>query len=138
MKKLISLLIALAIFTIGCIPATMANFVMPEMEMSKSMQHETMGASSNCCDTMSSGCSESSHECCLSPFQDTSVTWNSFYQNEEKKLKWKTLDSSVLALVQESLEYNYIDKLNSPPKWNELEEDDNFYITLTGIVKNNC
>lgn len=137
MKKLISLFIALATFAIGCMPTAMASFVMPEMEMSKSMQHETM-SSSDCCDTMSSDCTESSHECCFSPFKDGAVTWNIISQNEDKKFKWKVLDINVLALVQESLEYNYNEKLTSPPKWNDWEKEGNLYITLTGIIKSNC
>ncbi|MCP4485641.1 MAG: hypothetical protein GY823_13965 [Flavobacteriaceae bacterium] len=65
-------MIALATFAIGCMPTAMASFVMPEMEMNKSMQHGVIN-SSDCCDTMSSDCTESSHECCFSPFKDATI-----------------------------------------------------------------
>lgn len=140
MKKLISLFIALATFAIGCMPTAMAGFMVDEVKMSDNMnmQHESMMTSEDCCDSMSSGCDETSHECCLSPFNDSNITWNVLSQKEDKKIKFKTFWVDILAIINNSLEYNYIERLNSPPEIWDLENQENLYTSLTWIVKSNC
>lgn len=146
MKRIISILTVIVMFAISCMTTTMASFSVPElkvevknsMEMDIWMQHESMN-NSDCCDVMTWDCEESAHECCYSPFKDSSiVSWTSNNQNDNKKLKVKVSNIDILALVQESLEYNYNEKLTSPPDWIIWKTDNNIFVELTWIIKNNC
>lgn len=140
MKKLISLFIALATFAIGCMSTAMASFMVHEMKMSNSMgmQHESMMSWEDCCDSMSSWCDDTLHECCLSPFKDSQITWNIVSQKEDKKNKFKAFWVDIFAIIHNSFEYNYIEKLNSPPGDWDWENQKNFYISLIWIIKSNC
>lgn len=126
------------IFAIGCISATMADFSVPKVEMDKKMNHEMM-IISDCCESMNSGCNESEHECCISPFKDGwNISWNTHTKKQDKKLKLKVINIDILAIIQEWLKSNYLEKLTSPPKENNKEIKCNTYITLIWIIKNNC
>lgn len=115
---------------------TMASFSDSEKQMGIDMQHENM-MESGCCDNMSSGCEEYNHDCCISPFKDSSnINWISKTQNN-KKIKIKVHSFDILALLQEWLENNYSERLNSPPYWIIWENDDNIFVWLTWIIKNN-
>ena len=108
----------------------MANFV--EIEWETKMQHGNMVMNV-------SDCSNDSHDCCFSPFENwlnetSSInSWN----NYNKKIKGKIFDYSFLAILQEGFEINYINKLNSPPREVSNIENRNIYINLTWIIKNN-
>lgn len=138
MKKIISLFIFLATFVIGCIPTAMASFVVNENEGISSNQHWIQLSNNDCCDNMSSDCNENTHDCCISPFEDTNVTWNIVSQNEAKKIKFKSFWLDYLALINESSELNYIEKLTSPPEFLDIKKQNNLYISLIWIVKSNC
>ena len=141
MKKLFSIFMIIVIFAIGCISTTMAYFTFDEMEMdmSQDVQHEeVMVMDSDCCETMSLDCEKTSHECCFSPFKGSSnISWAN-NDNWNKKLKIKVFSFDVLALLQESSEYNFIERLNSPPDGVLFEINTNSYIWLTWITKSNC
>ena len=47
----------------------------------------------------------------FSPLGKHVITFN----NENKKIKIKTFSIDFVAILQESLEYNYIERLTSPP-----------------------
>ena len=132
----------IVIFAIGCISTTMVSFAFDEMEMDMNQdmqQSEIMVMYSDCCETMSWDCENTSHECCFSPFKDSSnISWVNVNNNWNKKLKIKVFSFDVLALLQESSEYNFIERLNSPPDWVLFEINTNSYIWLTWITKSNC
>ena len=133
MKKLVSLLIIFATTTIACMTTAMASFDVDIKEMDHSMMQEKMTMSSN------DYCEDTSHECCISPFSDSGISSNINNSKTKKELiKWKILDFSFLAILQEDLEDNYIERLNSPPVREEVSWLANFYITLTGSIKSNC
>ena len=141
MKKLISILIIFATTTIACMTTAMASFVVDNTEMShhNMMQKEMTMSSNDCCEAMKWDCEDITHECCISPFNDSWVVSNIHNSNEKKELvKWKILDFSFLALIQENQEENYIEKLNSPPIREEASKINNFYIALIGSTKSNC
>lgn len=141
MKKLISLLIIFTTTTIACMTTAMASFAMTDTEMSHHdmMKQEMTMSSNDCCESMQWDCEETAHECCISPFSDSSISSNIHNTSSKKEtIKWKILDFSFLALLQENLENNYIERLNSPPVREENSQWDNFYITLIGSTKNNC
>ena len=141
MKKLISILIIFATTTIACMSTAMASFVSWDVEMSHhdTMEHEMTMPSNDCPESMQWGCEDTAHECCISPFSDSGTLSNLNITNSKKELiKWKILDFSFLALLQENLEDNYIDRLNSPPVREEYYKWANFYITLIGSTKSNC
>ena len=138
MKKIISILTVIVMFAISCMSTTMASFSVPDMEMNIDMQHEKMNSSSECCDTMKSNCDDNIHECCFSPFKDSNITSNISFNNENKKIKIKTFTIDFFAILQESFEYNYIQKLTSPPDWNWWKQEEKWYISLTWIIKSNC
>ena len=130
MKKLVSLLILISIFAISFMNTTMASFV--EVEWETKMQHGNI--------TMEvSDCNNASHECCLSPFKDSSNNISNIHikSNDNKKLKWKTPHYSFLAILQEDYKINYINKLNSPPREVSSIENRNIYSNLVWIIKNN-
>lgn len=136
MKRIISTFLISIIFAISCISSTMADFSVSKVEMDTNMNHEMMN-SSDCCESMSGWCNEIGHECCISPFKDwANISWNTICQKQEKKLKIISLD--ILAIIQEWLKSNYSERLTSPPNDNNLEKECNTYITLIGIIKNNC
>jgi hypothetical protein len=97
-----------------------------------------MNSTSECCDTMKSDCDDNVHECCFSPFKDWNVSSNVSYNNENKKIKVKSFDIDFYALLQESLEYNILHRLTSPPDLDGWVKEENWYTTLTWIIKNNC
>ena len=135
MKKIISTLLMFIIFAIWCISTTMASFSMHNTEMDQKMDMD-MTINSDCCSNVSSDCNKIIHECCISPFDNTSnIIWTNIQNNNDKKIKVISID--VLAIIQESLSYNYIVKLTSPPNI-KFNWDNNSYISLTGIIKNNC
>lgn len=135
MKKSIFILTVIVMFVISCISTTMASFSISEMEMRMNMQHEQMNLPS-CLDAMD--LDDSNNECCYSPFPDSNIKWNISSNNGNKKNKLKVISIDFLALLQESLKYNYVIKLTSPPDRTVSEKEDNLYVKLTGIIKNNC
>lgn len=130
MKKVISIIIWFIIFAIWCIPISMAKFYSDDMN--------SVTKTDVCCDAMSWDCNEDKHECCISPFKDSTLNLSNISTSEEKNNKWKILDFDFFALIQQSSESNYIDKLTSPPKSYNYENNSNWYIALTGIIKSNC
>jgi hypothetical protein len=141
MKRILSLLIILSIFAIGCFDSAWAFFNGVKKEENVQMNHHsTTVKTSNCCDSHTSDCDEYKHDCCLSPFKDSNnISSIQTSSSKDKKIKWKTLGNDFLAVIQESQSYNLSEKLNAPPY---LENEDwkitNFYITLIGIIKNNA
>lgn len=137
MKKIISILLILSIFVIVWLQSSMASFVMnnnSEMDMSNMKM-----SSNDCCEQMQKDCSENKHECCYSPFQESSITTNiQFKTTQKEKLKVKILDYSFLAILNENLQINYIEKLSSPPDESLVNWLENTYTILTGITKSNC
>lgn len=141
MKRLISLFIIFVTTTIACMTTAMASFVVDNTEINHNnmMQEKIIMSLNDCYEIMQWDCTETVHECCISPFSDGAISSNIHNTNSKKEtIKWKILDFSFLTLSQENLEENYIDRLNSPPKLVEVSELDNFYITLTGSIKSNC
>lgn len=142
MKKLISILLIFATTTIACMSTAMASFVVWDSEISANMMQQEMKMTSNdCCDRVQEkDCTSNNHECCISPFSDSSIIWNINTTTSVKKeiTKWKILDFSFLAILQEKLDNNYWNVLNSPPLEEDSSELTNPYITLIGIVKSNC
>ena len=140
MKKIISVLTVMIIFAISCVPTTMAFFTVSnhDMEMKMGMEQEDMNSSSECCDNMWIDCEDILNECCFSPFKDSNITSNISFNNENKKIKVKTISIDFYAILQESLEYNYIEKLTSPPNWNWWKQEEKWYISLIWIIKSNC
>jgi len=140
MKKLVSLLIIFATTTIACMTTAMASFDVVNKGMDHNMMEEKMTMlSDDCCETMQWDCEDTAHECCISPFSDSGTSSNINNSKTKKELiKWKILDFSFLAILQEDLEDNYIERLNSPPVREDVSWLANFYITLTGSIKSNC
>lgn len=141
MKKLISILIIFTTTSIVCMTTAMVSFAVNDVEMTHhNIVHDDVDKpSSDCCEAMQWDCDEEAHGCCISPFSDSNTTSNIHNTNEKKDFtKWKNIDFSFLALLQENLEENYIEKLHSPPISWESSRVTNFYITLTGSTKSNC
>lgn len=140
MRKLIAILVLIIISAIVCLSTTMASFSISEMKMKMhmNMQDWVMG-NSDCFDTMFSNFSKNNPECCFSLFKEFPIyNWSKINQKDDKKLKIKKIDFNLLALLQDSSIYNYIEKLNSPPNLRFLEKNYNSYIDLIWIIKNNC
>lgn len=140
MKKLISILIIFATTTIPCMTTAMTSFDENSKEMDHNMMQEKMTMSSDdCSEAIQWDCEDTAHECCISPFSDSGTSSNINNSKKKKELiKWKILDFSFLVILQEDLEYNYIEKLNSSPVREDVSWLANFYITLTGTIKSNC
>jgi len=141
MKKLISLLAILSIFTIGCFNnTTSAFFDGAEKESNTHMTHSSNTIDwINISDSSSSDCLDDIHDCCFSPLEDTShISFIHTVSSKDKKIKWKVFDNDFLAIIQENQKSNYDEKLKSPPLLQyENSENGNFYVTLIGIIKNN-
>lgn len=143
MKQLISLLLIFATTTIACMSTAMASFVVWDAEVSATMMQQEMKMTSNdCCYRVQEkkGCTSNNHTCCISPFSDSGVVWNVYTTIRVKKeiTQWKIFDFSFLAILQEKLDNNYLNVLNSPPPKEEFPLEIDSYITLIGIVKSNC
>lgn len=138
MRKIFSILILLVIFTISWMSSAMAFFTVTQVEMNMVMI-EWSDKGSNHCNTSTSDNRESTHECCLSPFIDSWITsLTNVSQYNENKLKNKVIGFDLLALIQESFKDNYTQKLTSPPYWIPKNADNNIFVELTWIIKNNC
>lgn len=137
MKKIISILLTFSIFVIVWFQSAMASFVMHDnMDLNDSSVGMQMN-SDNCCEEMQNDCSTNKHECCYTPFKDSSNISNINIQISVKdKIKLKVIDYSFLAILNEELKINFIEKLTAPPKNNIIIL--NKYSELTGIIKSNC
>jgi len=151
MKKLISLLIIFATITIACMTSVMASFAVKYTEIAKEKE---IVVSNICCEGWSQGIDQKSYvlcydlgicsdgsicECCIIHSQNYSYLTRVDNTSIKKKLKKiKILDFTFIDLLQDTLNVNFVTKLNSPPNISEPFILSNLYIALIGNVKNNC
>ena len=136
MKKFLSLIIILVTSFMACSSSVMASFMMGDMDM-KSMNHE--GMMMGMWDEMKGmDCMSVEYQCCISPYEDSWLGSNLNIISQKKEIvKWKILDYSFLAIVQDSLSENYIERNNSPPWRRNIDLLNNFYLALVGNIKSN-
>lgn len=139
MKKIISLLLMLSLFVIVWLQSAMAHFVVID-SFEIPMQHGEMEMMwEDCCETMQEDCEEENHDCCYTPFKNSSNISNINIQSTTKnKFKWKIINYSFLAILNEWAQINFIEKLTSSPNVSWVEIIENTYTTLIGITKSNC
>lgn len=133
MQKLFSYFLVFITIVLGSLPTTMA-FTMPGMDMS--MQTGNM----ECSQMMQMDCEEQSHECCLSPFMDSSH--NTYIQQQVSSYIFSenSFDfwTDFLAVLQDKLSQDYIKNAQAPPEIPSfLSIKDNQYSTLIGIIRSN-
>lgn len=136
MKKIISQIILITILFILSFQTSMANFTMHIWEIKS---ENTSMNSSDCCEKMQKDCENTKHECCYSPFKNSSNISNLNTQSPKKeKFKWKILDYSFLAILNNNFKVNYKQKLTSPPNKNKTIIKITSYTSLVWIIKNIC
>ena len=135
MKKILSFFMFFILFAIWTLNYSMADFswtknddmnMIDDLLLVNHIDHETM-----------SNCEEVNHDCCISPFNDSTYFKSIVFNNESKKIK--IYDFDFLSLLNSKLENSFLDKVNSPPKnTSENLSIKNNYTNLVWIIKNNC
>lgn len=137
MKKILSTLLVFLSLSVWCAHLTFSSIFVVNASEANHEMHENIWHDMS---DMWCGQEEKSHECCFSPFVDSSIVSN-VHNNEENLDVENDFWVDYLALLNNDFLTNSTQKLNSPPDKNKdfskLVRDET-YSLLVWIIKNNA